>query len=275
MSPFITPSSPSGSPYTLALAQDSADVWDALRLRHQVLPAELGTGRVSPVPGIDIEEIDLSCDHVLVRERATGLVAGTCRLLPPARARILHADGRFDLGRLAGIRRHLVEVGRVCLHPAHRDGAVMRLLWSGMGAYARERGHTWLAGSYPVPLHDGGVLAAGVWDRVSRGHLAPPHLRVSPLGPWPSPWPSPWPPSESPPGPPPQSPESPPGSPPASSAGERFRVPPLLQGHLRLGARVCGPPAHDPVYCTAEFFLLLSLNDTDNRYARHVFGVAA
>ena len=43
-------------------------------------------------------------------------------------------------------------------------------------------------------------------------------------------------------------------------------VPPLLDGYLRLGAKVCGPPAHCEMFDAADFLVLLDLRDVDQRY---------
>ena len=50
--------------------------------------------------------------------------------------------------------------------------------------------------------------------------------------------------------------------------GEAARavLPPLLRGYLRLGARICGEPAHDPAFGVADFVALLNLHDADARY---------
>ncbi len=53
---------------------------------------------------------------------------------------------------------------------------------------------------------------------------------------------------------------------------DRFVLPPLLRGYLRLGAWICGAPAHDPDFGTADFFVLLSVADADPRYLRHFLG---
>ncbi|MBB1254434.1 GNAT family N-acetyltransferase, partial [Streptomyces sp. OF3] len=50
-------------------------------------------------------------------------------------------------------------------------------------------------------------------------------------------------------------------------------LPALLRGYLRLGARVCGPPAHDPEFGVADFFVLLSVRDMNPRYLRHFLGL--
>ena len=49
-------------------------------------------------------------------------------------------------------------------------------------------------------------------------------------------------------------------------------VPPLLRGYLRLGAWICGEPAHDPDFNVADFFVLLSVERVDQRYLKHFLG---
>lgn len=106
-----------------------------------------------------------------------------------------------------------------------------------------DRGHEWLAGCCSIPLADGGTLAAGTWDRVGAKHLAPEEFRVRPLLPW-----------------------SADGV--ARPAG-RVELPPLLRGYVRLGAWVCGEPAHDPDFGVADLYVLLSMRRVNPRYLRH------
>lgn len=171
----------------MALARDEDDVRAAQRLRHDVFAGEMGALLASPQPGHDVDAFDAYCDHLLVREETTGQVVGTYRLLPPERAAVagrLYAESEFDLAALDPIRSSLVEVGRSCVHPDHRDGAVIGLVWAGIARYMTDRGHAWLAGCCSLPLADGGALAAGAWDRVRTKHLAPEEYRVRPLLPW-------------------------------------------------------------------------------------------
>ncbi|MFF4979089.1 GNAT family N-acetyltransferase [Streptomyces sp. NPDC001046] len=230
--------------YTVSLARTEDDVRAAQRLRHDVFAGELGALLAGPQPGLDVDAFDAYCDHLLVREETTGQVVGTYRLLPPERAAVagrLYSEGEFDLTALDGIRSQLVEVGRSCVHPDHRDGAVIGLIWAGIARYMADRGHEWLAGCCSVPLADGGTLASAAWDRVSTGHLSPPDLRVRPLLPWI------------------------PGPAPAA----RVELPALLRGYLRLGAWVCGAPAHDPDFGVADLYVLLPMSRVNPRYLRH------
>ncbi|MGY1805839.1 GNAT family N-acyltransferase [Blastococcus sp. SYSU D00669] len=45
--------------------------------------------------------------------------------------------------------------------------------------------------------------------------------------------------------------------------------------HLSLGARVCGQPAHDPLFGTADFYTLLSVTDVAPRVLRRLTEAAA
>lgn len=250
-SPATTRPPASRGRYRTALA-GPAEVDAAQRLRHRVFAEERG---VSLGPGSatslrDADEWDELCDHLVVRDEWAGEVVGTYRLLPPERALAVgrtYGDGEFDLGRHAGIRPRTVEAGRSCVHPDHRNGAVISQLWAGILRYTLGRGHTHLVGCASISLADGGATAAGVWDVARARHLAPAALRVTPHVPFDV---------EAPPRP------------------ARLVMPPLVRGYLRTGARVCGRPAYDRQFGTADLYLLLPLADVDPRVLRHLLGVA-
>ncbi|MCD9879302.1 GNAT family N-acetyltransferase [Streptomyces guryensis] len=231
--------------YTVSLARDEADVRAAQRLRYEVFAGEMGALLATPQPGHDIDAFDAYCDHLLVREEITGQVVGTYRLLPPERAAVagrLYSEVEFDLTALDPIRPGLVEVGRSCVHPGHRDGAVISLIWAGIARYMVDRGHEWLAGCCSIPLADGGALASATWEKVRGKNLAPEEYRVRPLLPW---------------------------VPDAAAPAAGTELPALLRGYLRLGAWVCAQPAHDPDFGVADLYVLLSMRRVNPRYLRH------
>jgi putative hemolysin len=234
--------------YSLLVANDSAEVLAAQRLRYQVFAEEMGANLHSPEPGVDVDHFDRFCDHLVVRDDNTGEIVGTYRMLPPDRAvqaGSLYSDSEFDLSALAGLRGSLVETGRSCVHADHRSGAVVSLVWAGIARYMLLSGHRYLAGCASVPLSDGGGFAAGVWDVVRAKHYAPESRRVTPLRPW------------------------------ISDGVERPArsvLPPLIKGYVRLGAEVCGPPAHDPEFGVVDFLVLLDLQRIDERYLKFFLG---
>lgn len=245
--------------YTLLIADDADQVAAAQRLRYRVFAEELGATLPGDALGVDVDEFDDFCDHLIVRDDATGDVVGTYRMLPPEAAALAgrrYSDGEFDLAALAPLRERLVETGRSCVHPDHRTGAVINLIWAGIARYLHLGGYRWLGGCASVPVDDGGGTAAGVWHLVRTRHLSPPTMRVRPRRPW----------------------LAEPGAVPlaaaqaAAAAGAPVAVPPLLRGYLRLGAWVCGEPAYDPDFGVADFFTLLSMDRIDPRYYRHFLG---
>jgi putative hemolysin len=250
MAVLMTAAAPTGtSGYTLLIADDARQVEAAQRLRHDVFAGELGARLTGAVDGRDVDEFDDFCDHLIVRDDATGTVVGTYRMLSPKaaeRAGRRYGDGEFDLSSLRPLRDQLVEAGRSCVHPDHRSGAVVNLMWAGIARYLHLNNVRWLGGCASVPLADGGTTAAGVWARVRDKHMAPPALRVQPRNPW----------LER-----------------TELIGDpKVQPPALLKGYLRLGSWICGEPAYDPDFNCVDFYVLFSMDRLDPRYRRHFLG---
>jgi putative hemolysin len=204
--------------YSVLMATGGAQVRAAQRLRHRVFAEEFGAVPPTREPGLDIDDFDAHCDHLIIREDSSGDVVGTYRMLPPGRTTRLYAEDEFDLTALAPLRDALVETGRSCVHPAHRGGAVINLMWAGITRYMRLTGYRWLVGCASVPLRDGGATASAVWRLARHKHMSPPDWRMQPHLPWRL------------------------TDADIDLAG-RATPPPLLRGYLRLGAWICGPPA--------------------------------
>ena len=134
--------------YRVRLARDEAEIREAQKLRYRVFAGEIGA-RLSSLRGIDEDEFDAYCEHLLVRDEASGEVVGTYRILAPEEAqRIgrLYSEREFDLGRLAHLKPCMTEVGRSCIHPAFRNGTVIALLWAGLARYMVRNGYEYLIG---------------------------------------------------------------------------------------------------------------------------------
>lgn len=247
----VTESASAGSRYTVGLAQSESEVQEAQALRYRVFAGELGARLNTDASrlGLDIDHFDPFCDHLIVRDRQCQEVVGTYRILSPQAARAAggyYSESEFHLDALANIREGLVEVGRSCVDPEHRAGAVMTLLWSGLTAYMRSGGHRYLAGCASLSLKDGGRNAASVYRTLCDNHPSPNAWRVQPRCP--------------------------------ARLLERFpdvvasppaRMPPLIKGYMRVGAYICGEPAWDADFNTADLFLLLPMERMSARYTQH------
>jgi putative hemolysin len=235
---------------SVRLARGPAELLEAQRLRYAVFAGEMGARIGDPDGGIDRDEFDGVCEHLIVRDEEAGIVAGTYRILSPqGQQRIgrLYADAEFDLQRLAPLRPTLVEVGRSCVHPDYRDGPVILMLWAGLAQYLRRGRFGHLIGCASASLADGGGQAAALRDHL-QAFLAPEALRAFPRLPFPAAR--------------------------VARAGA-FEMPPLIKGYLRLGARICGEPAWDPDFNSADFLVWLALENMAPRYARHFDLLAA
>ncbi|MEV5358698.1 GNAT family N-acyltransferase [Streptomyces sp. NPDC052693] len=232
--------------YTLTLA-DRQEVREAQQLRHDVFAAEFGAHMSTLAGGLDADEFDEHADHLIVRENSSRKIVGTYRMMPPRCAALVgerFGDRTFDLDALQPIAADLVETGRSCVHPDHRNGAVINLIWSGIGQYMRHTGHRWLGGCAWVHLQGDNGTTAVTWNAIRAKYLAPPAYRVT-------------------------------GHEPLLSDDtvdvDGLVMPPLLRGYLRLGSWVCGEPAYDPDARVASFYVLLSLDHMNPRYRRHFF----
>ena len=236
------------SRYHVSLAVDDSEIREAQRLRYKVFAEEMGARLSSVLPGHDIDLYDPFCDHLLVRDLDGGEVVGTYRILPPDAAKRVgsyYSEQEFDLTRLHFLRPRMAELGRSCVHPAHRSGAVIARLWMGLADYMTRYGYEYIVGCASIGMADGGHIAAGVYRQLAARHLAPIEWRATPRTRLPV--------------------ES-------LDNGQSAALPPLIKGYSRLGAMVCGDPAWDPDFNTADFPLLLRLDDISARYARHFLG---
>lgn len=229
----------------VGLAAGETEVLDAQKLRWRVFADEMGARLPSRTAGVDRDIYDAHCDHLIVRNEDNGRIVGTYRILPPEASRRIggyYSENEFDLTRLTHLKPRLVEVGRSCIDPEYRTGGVIALLWAGLARYMRQNGHEYLMGCASIGMKDGGHNAAAIYNALAAEHTAPLEYRVFPRCPLPL------------------ARLSPVGQP---------EVPPLLKGYMRAGAWICGEPAWDPDFNTADLLLLLPMSRVDSRYSRH------
>lgn len=251
--------------YTLLLSTDPALIDAAQRLRHDVFTSEPGFALSATSPGFDAgrdaDRFDEFCDHLLVREDNSGELVGCYRMLPPTGALAaggLYTATEFDVVGLDALRPSLVEMGRAVVRKDHRNGGVVLLMWAGILAYLDRCGYDYVAGCVSVPVAGTddtvpGSRIRGVRDYVRRRHAARAEYTVYPYRPVTV-----------------DGKDLDDVEPPA-----RVWVPPLMRGYLRLGALVCGDPAHDPDFGVGDFPALLDKRQADTRYLKRLRSVGA
>ncbi|PCI57561.1 MAG: hemolysin [Methylophilaceae bacterium] len=228
----------------LSLARNKTEVAEAQRLRYKVFAEEMGA-QISSNNGLDIDGFDTYCDHLLVRDTSTQQVVGTYRLLSPHQANeagSYYASGEFDLSRINHLLDNTVEAGRACVHQDYRNGGTITLLWAGLANYMQMHGYEHMIGCASIPMNDGGHTAASVYHQLKNKHMCPAEYRVFPHVHLP-----------------------------IESLNSNLQVPcpPLIKSYLRLGAKICGEPAWDSYFNTADILVMLSMSTMNRRYAAH------
>ena len=233
----------------MGFARTNEDLEAIQRLRYQVFTSEMNAVFPDAVDGMDIDRFDPWCHHIMVKEANTGKVVGTYRLMTPEnslKAGGFYSESEFDLSALGNLRHECVEAGRSCTHPDYRSGSAIMLLWTGMAQFMWRNGYRYLLGCASVSLRDDGATAAEVW-RVAQKSMAdhPEVPQLTPLHRYPVE---------------------------KLTSVLPARVPPLIKGYLNIGASICGQPAWDPDFNTADFPVLMDIQHIDERYRRH-FGL--
>jgi putative hemolysin len=130
--------------FSVGLAQTLEEVIDCQRLRYLVFNCELGEGLDSSArSGLDRDQFDFICDHLMVHDTATSELVGTYRMQSGYRAKGnlgYYGEGLFEFGPFEAIRAEVLELGRACVHQEYRNTAVLHMLWRRIARYASSCG---------------------------------------------------------------------------------------------------------------------------------------
>lgn len=233
------------------LASTPQEVREAQALRYRVFGEEMGA-KLKGQDGLDMDDFDPFCQHLLVREAKTLRVVGCTRILTDEGAQQVgrfYSEGEFDLQPIRDLPGRLLEVGRTCIAAEYRHGAGIAVLWSGLARFIQLHGFDYLFGCASVPLGEGDVQAAAIMNRLRRQAMADDSIRVTPRAPLLTA----------------QVPEDILDAP----------LPALLKAYVRLGALACGEPCRDPDFGVADVLMLLDVDKLNPTYSRHFLERAA
>lgn len=238
--------------YRLRLAEGVEDREAACRLRFRVFNIELGEGlEISYQTGLDTDEFDLCCEHLLVEDKLEDnparRIVGTYRMQSGAIAARnfgYYSEQEFGFTPYEPLRAGILELGRASIDRDHRSPEVLTLLWRGIAQYANDMGLRYLVGCSSLNSKD----PAEGWQvyRQLEHYRVSPEFATHPTAAYACP----------------AEPEAdaqtmlPDGE---ASAVVQVKVPKLLKTYLAIGARIAAPPAWDRAFGTIDFLTLLDL----------------
>jgi putative hemolysin len=237
------------------ITTDKNEIRQAQKLRFDVFNLEMNKGlQASYERGLDSDDFDPFCEHLIVRDLDSRAVVGTYRLLLGSQAKNkigFYSEREFNLENIKCLEGELLELGRSCARKDFRDKALIPLMWEAIAQYVKERQVRYLFGCGSLYTTDVNEVSE-CFSLLKQKYYAAETFRVDPL------------------------------------AHCRFdgvsddeaideqatflKLPSLIKGYLRLGAVVCGPPALDREFSTADFLVLLDIQKLSSEYLRR-FGL--
>lgn len=242
--------------YSIKFAVTPDEILATQRLRYKVFNEEQGKGLDSAnLNGVDVDEFDAYCLHLIVQHKNEALPVGTYRINigPMTNCDIgFYSSREYDIAGFDEIRAKVLEVGRSCVSRQYRNGTVVALLWAGISEVLARTNMRYLAGC--VSLEDIRPEAAwAVYEYLRKNDKLSTQISGTPCK------------------------EFYMERPPEEKINEILEnnselqkvLTPLLKGYLRLGSKICGPPVFDKEFGTIDFLILMDVCKMPERYAKH------
>ncbi|MFA5354245.1 MAG: GNAT family N-acyltransferase [Thermodesulfovibrionales bacterium] len=231
-------------------AEREDEIEKAMRLRFEVFNLELKEGLpASYLTGLDTDEYDHYCDHIIIVDTARDRVVGTYRILPGSRTEDgigFYSEQEFEMSGIKRLPGKKIELGRACVHKDYRNSAVLGLLWAGIARYVEEHRVDHLFGCGSIHTINP-LIVSGIYALLKRNYLADEACRVHPI-------------------------KKVPGFRETEEYDRKAiapHIPALLHSYLRMGAKIAGQPAWDEEFGVSDFLVLLKRKEVMEKYRRH------
>ena len=227
------------------VAESQELIQEAQRLRYRIFAKEMGAKLKSEAEGLDCDEVDNFCDHLVVFDNVTNKIVGYTRLLTDQQAKQLgrfYSQSEFNLDHVLTLPGRFLEIGRTCVDPDFRGSAVLTTLWSALVEYALKGQFNYLLGCASITPGPSGFAVDAVYRNIDSKNIAPASLQVTPSMPVPAQ---------------------------LRCDRDESGIPPLLKAYLRFGALICGEPCWDEDFNCMDLFVLLPLDQLQERYSKH------
>ncbi|MBN1527007.1 MAG: GNAT family N-acetyltransferase [Candidatus Omnitrophica bacterium] len=244
------------SHFLAKLAENHEEIEKAQRLRYEVFNLEQGRGlKTAEKFGIDFDEFDEYCLHIITLEKSSGKVVGTYRAhmgCVANSAKGFYSSQEYEIHGLYKIADKCLELGRTCVSPEYRSGAAIALLWGGITELLVRAKLTYMLGCVSLEGTDPKTGWA-MYEYIAKKYSVSKDFTVIPR----------------------------PGFKLKRPSAREIKkvledeetlkknIPPVFKGYLRLGGVICGEPALDRDFGTIDFFILVDMDSVPERYKRH------
>lgn len=228
--------------YILKTVADSEELIQALQLRYQVFHREMIGKKKSR--GVDVDEFDFVCDHLVIIDQRINKIIGTYRLNSSLFSNRFYSSGEFNIRQILETEGNKLELGRACIHQEYRNGIVISLLWRGIAEYMQKSNSEILFGCASIKTESPRQAALlyqhfASEERYLDHLLCPPTLKYSMpgIGDWIYSFQRPLTDQE--------------------KQEATDLIPPLCRAYLKAGAVLGGEPAYDAEFKCIDFLTIL------------------
>ncbi|MFI3256576.1 MAG: GNAT family N-acyltransferase [Psittacicella sp.] len=225
------------------VTDDKEDIIKSQKLRYQVFGIEEGRN-VHAIDGVESDEFDEYCKHLIVKDTLTDEVVGYYRLNIPETVKHTgkwYSESEFDLSNIKPILDSTIECGRACIKKEYRTGGAMLLLWAKLYEFMRDNNFKYFMGCASSSMDDGGYEASNLYHYLSEKYTTPKEFMVKTLSPINL----------------------------ELRNDAKVIVPPLVKGYLQLGGYICSEPSWDKDWNTSDLFILVAFDNLNSRYLKH------
>lgn len=134
--------------FSVVITRSPELIKESQALRHRVFYQEMAGQAVDTLspPTLDEDEFDMHCDHLIVlyqnENKQEPEIIGTYRILrheDMLKLGRFYTQSEFDISNLMTHKgEKVMELGRSCVDPTHRNGTVIQLLWRAIAAYIEQ-----------------------------------------------------------------------------------------------------------------------------------------
>lgn len=245
------------SKYAVKIARSQDEIGQALGLRYKVFVEEENKSQLTSCYKIEMDAYDEICDHIIVTDLNADECVATCRLISGTKISEdigFYSEGEFNLSKFKTDRdkEEILELGRVCINKDHRNGRVLKMLFTKICEYLVNNDYKYVMGCATIDIDDNyelsntykwmleeGVVNLDYGISPNEENKIEMNLNVF-----------------------------------VSEAEDNiFRsLPPLIRLYLKEGALVAGEPAKDPEFNCIDFLVIFETSNLIEKIkSRHPF----
>lgn len=225
--------------YKIKTAQSYKELKEVLHLRKSIFGLN------------DFDRYDLLGDHILLINEE-GSIVGTYRLLTSCFTREFYSQNEFEIEGLLEKPGVKLELGRAVLHPEHRKGSALHLIWRGLAEYIKRTEADYLFGCSSVFTEDL-LLAQSIYSHFHKEGQHSDEYQISPNREWIFP----------------NTPDMDFGK---NEQEVMTQIPTLLKSYIKAGAKVHGEPRVDEEFGCVDYFTILKTSEMTERHYKKYFG---